>query len=61
MAGIGGLLVDGLPIVKPPYGVISAINLNEGEICWKVPYGETPDNVRNEPGAEGHEHPATPA
>jgi quinoprotein glucose dehydrogenase len=41
------LQVQGLPIVKPPYGVISAINLDRGEITWKVPYGETPDNVRN--------------
>jgi quinoprotein glucose dehydrogenase len=46
-AGFGGLLIDGLPIVKPPYGVISAINLDKGELSWKVPYGETPDNVRN--------------
>jgi quinoprotein glucose dehydrogenase len=45
--GLGGLLIDGLPIVKPPYGVISAINLDKGELTWKVPYGETPDNVRN--------------
>jgi quinoprotein glucose dehydrogenase len=45
--GLGGLLIDGLPIVKPPYGVISAINLDKGELSWKVPYGETPDNVRN--------------
>ena len=45
-AGIGGLLVEGLPIVKPPYGVISAINLDKGDISWQVPYGETPDNVR---------------
>jgi len=44
--GFGGLQVDGLPIVKPPYGVISAVNLDKGEIAWQVPYGETPDNVR---------------
>ena len=44
--GIGGLQVEGLPIVKPPYGVISAVNLDKGELTWQVPYGETPDNVR---------------
>ncbi len=44
--GAGGLTVDGLPIVKPPYGVISAINLDKGDITWTVPYGETPDNIR---------------
>jgi quinoprotein glucose dehydrogenase len=45
--GIGGLQVEGLPIVKPPYGVISAVNLDKGALSWQVPYGETPDNVRN--------------
>jgi quinoprotein glucose dehydrogenase len=51
--GGGGLLVQGLPIVKPPYGVISAINLDRGDIQWKVPYGETPDNIRNHPALKG--------
>jgi len=32
--------------VKPPYGVISAVNLDRGDITWQVPYGETPDNYR---------------
>ncbi len=41
-----GLNVDGLPIMKPPYGVISAIDLDKGDLKWQVPYGETPDNVR---------------
>ncbi len=48
-----GLTVDGLPIVKPPYGVISAIDLDKGDIKWQVPYGETPDNVRNHPALKG--------
>ncbi|MGD1097090.1 MAG: hypothetical protein ABSB35_34530 [Bryobacteraceae bacterium] len=43
----------GLPIVKPPYGVISAINLDKGELQWQVPYGETPDNVRDHPALKG--------
>src|SRR5579883_1028506 len=42
-----GLQVEGLSIVKPPYGVISAINLDKGDIQWQVPYGETADNVRD--------------
>jgi len=42
-----GLTVQGLPLFKPPYGSISAINLDKGEIAWKVPHGETPDNIRN--------------
>jgi quinoprotein glucose dehydrogenase len=49
----GDLGVQGLPIIKPPYGVLSAINLDEGELKWRVPYGETPDNVRNHPALKG--------
>jgi quinoprotein glucose dehydrogenase len=45
--------VQGLPILKPPYGVISAINLDRGDIQWQVPYGETPDAVRNHPALKG--------
>src|SRR5947208_11386736 len=41
------LAVQGLPIVKPPYGVLSAINLDRGDLVWQVPHGDTPDNVRN--------------
>jgi quinoprotein glucose dehydrogenase len=47
--GRGGGLnagLNGLPIVKPPYGVVSAIDLNKGELKWQVPSGDTPDNVR---------------
>jgi quinoprotein glucose dehydrogenase len=41
--------VQGLPVVKPPYGQISAIDLKTGDILWQVAHGETPDNVRNHP------------
>jgi quinoprotein glucose dehydrogenase len=47
------LQVQGLSIVKPPYGVITAINLDRGDIQWQVPYAETPDNVRNNPALKG--------
>jgi quinoprotein glucose dehydrogenase len=57
--GGGGLTVQGLPLVKPPYGVISAINLDRGEIQWQVPYGETPDVVRNHPALKGMNIPNT--
>src|SRR4029077_11612865 len=33
-----------LPITKPPYGSIGAINLNKGYISWKVPNGDGPRN-----------------
>jgi quinoprotein glucose dehydrogenase len=57
--GEGGLTVDGLPIVKPPYGVLAAINLDKGAITWRVPHGETPDAVRNHPALKGMTIPRT--
>jgi glucose dehydrogenase len=53
------LAVDGLPIMKPPYGVLDAINLDRGEIVWQVPHGETPDAVRNHPALQGKTIPKT--
>jgi len=53
------LNVDGLPIVKPPYGVLSAINLDRGELMWQVPHGDTPDLVRNHPALKGVNIPKT--
>lgn len=35
-------LPNGLPIVKPPYGSIVAVDLHEGEILWRVPNGDGP-------------------
>jgi len=53
------LTVQGLPLFKPPYGSISAINLDKGEIAWKVAHGETPDNIRNSPALKGLTIPRT--
>ena len=61
-AGEGGsapLTVRGLPIVKPPYGQISAIDLKRGEIVWQVAHGETPDIIRNHPALAGVTIPRT--
>ena len=52
-APVGALTVQGLSVLKPPYGVISAINLDRGDLQWQVPYGETPDVVRNHPALRG--------
>jgi quinoprotein glucose dehydrogenase len=52
--GFFGLSVQGLPLIKPPYGSISAINLDKGEIMWKVAHGDTPDFIRNNPALKGH-------
>jgi quinoprotein glucose dehydrogenase len=53
------LRVQDLPLVKPPYGRITAINLNQGEIAWQIAHGETPDNIRNHPALEGLDIPRT--
>ena len=55
----GGLTVQGLPLVKPPYGRISAIDLNKGDILWQIAHGETPDNIRNHPALKGLNIPRT--
>ncbi|HWB97307.1 MAG TPA: PQQ-binding-like beta-propeller repeat protein [Bryobacteraceae bacterium] len=34
---------DGYPAVKPPWGTLNAINLDTGEIAWKIPFGEFPE------------------
>jgi quinoprotein glucose dehydrogenase len=59
--GEGGasLTVQGLPLGKPPYGRISAIDLNKGEILWQIAHGETPDNIRNHPALQGLNIPRT--
>ena len=48
-----------MPLVKPPYGRITAIDLNKGEIVWQVAHGETPDVVRNNPALKGLTIPRT--
>jgi quinoprotein glucose dehydrogenase len=57
--GGGGLTVQGLPIVKPPYGLLAAIDLDKGELKWQVPHGETPDNVRTHKALQGLTIPRT--
>jgi quinoprotein glucose dehydrogenase len=55
----GVLSVQGLPLVKPPYGRITAIDMNKGEILWQIAHGETPDNIRNHPALKGLNIPRT--
>jgi len=57
--GGGGLSVRGLPIVKPPWGRITAVDLNKGEIAWQIAHGETPDAVRTHPALRGVTIPRT--
>jgi len=47
--------LDGLPIMKPPYGRITAYDMNQGEIAWQIPLGDTPEEIANHPLLEGVE------
>ncbi|HKP32623.1 MAG TPA: PQQ-binding-like beta-propeller repeat protein [Chitinophagaceae bacterium] len=34
---------EGYPAIKPPWGTLNAIDMNKGEIVWKIPLGEYPE------------------
>jgi len=60
--GEGGgaqITVQGLPLVKPPYGRITALDLNKGTKVWQIAHGETPDNIRNHAALKGLTIPRT--
>ena len=53
------LTVQGLPLLKPPYGRITAIDLSRGDIAWQIAHGETPDAIKNHPALKGLKIPRT--
>jgi quinoprotein glucose dehydrogenase len=46
------VFMDGLPLLKPPYGHLTAIDLNRGNIVWRVPFGDSPA-LRAHPALKG--------
>jgi len=61
-AGVGNnlnLTPEGLPLLKPPYGRITAINMDRGEFVWQIAHGDTPDYIRNHPALKGLNIPRT--
>jgi len=50
---------QGLPILKPPYSEIVAIDMNTGDHIWAIPNGDTPDRIKNHPALQGVEIPKT--
>ena len=57
--GGGALTVEGLPLVRPPWGRITAFDLDAGTIAWQIPHGTAPDEVRDHPLLAGVELPRT--
>ncbi len=51
--------VRGLPIVKPPYGRITAINMDSGDHVWQVANADTPASIANNPALAGLTIPRT--
>ncbi|MEO8071444.1 MAG: PQQ-binding-like beta-propeller repeat protein, partial [Acidobacteriota bacterium] len=50
---------QGLPLIRPPWGRVTAIDLNTGNHLWMVANGETPDYVKNHPALKGLTIPRT--
>jgi quinoprotein glucose dehydrogenase len=44
---------QGLPLIRPPWGRITAIDLNSGDHVWMVPNGAAPDYVKDHPAMKG--------
>ena len=53
----GGLNVQGLPLIKPPYDRITAYDMNTGEIVWQKTHSSTPDEIKNNPALKGLDLP----
>ncbi|MBO6575894.1 MAG: PQQ-binding-like beta-propeller repeat protein [Rhodothermales bacterium] len=58
--GPGGIRgPQGLPLLRPPWGSIVALNLNDGTLAWSIPNGDTPQSVKDHPALQGVDLPVT--
>ena len=57
--GVRAPRVQGLEIVKPPYGRVTAIDMNSGEHLWWIANADTPERIKNHPLLEGIDIPRT--
>jgi len=48
-----GAALGGIPLTKPPYAYLVAVDLNKGDIAWKVPFGEGSQAIRQHPLLKG--------
>jgi quinoprotein glucose dehydrogenase len=51
--------LQGLPLIKPPWGRITAIDMNRGEHLWQMPNGPTPKEIAEHPALQGLDLPPT--
>ncbi|GAB1267973.1 glucose/quinate/shikimate family membrane-bound PQQ-dependent dehydrogenase [Aurantivibrio infirmus] len=51
--------VQGLEVVKPPYGRITAIDMNSGDHVWQVANADTPEGITNHKALKGVDIPRT--
>jgi quinoprotein glucose dehydrogenase len=51
--------IQGLEIVKPPYGRVTAIDMNSGDHLWWIANADTPERIANHPLLEGVDIPRT--
>ncbi|RPI57266.1 MAG: pyrroloquinoline quinone-dependent dehydrogenase [Acidobacteria bacterium] len=58
-ANLPPITVFGLPLIKPPYGRVTAINMNTGDHVWMQPIGDTPDAIKNHERLKGVTIPKT--
>jgi quinoprotein glucose dehydrogenase len=56
--GYSGDKLGAIPLTKPPYAHIVALDLNRGEIVWRVPFGEGSPALRSHPLLKGVTLPA---
>jgi quinoprotein glucose dehydrogenase len=52
---------DGFPAVTPPWGTLTAIDMNKASIAWQVPFGEVPGSGLTNSGSENYGGPVVTA
>ncbi len=57
--GPGVISIERIPLMKPPYGTITAIDLTKGALAWQIVHGETPDHIKNHRLLKGVSIPRT--
>jgi quinoprotein glucose dehydrogenase len=55
----GLISIAGIPLMKPPYGTVTALDIAKGTKVWQVVHGETPDAIKNHPLLKGVTIPRT--